>query len=210
MCSKALLTLICVAILLAFSACAERLSSPQEKTEAGIAIAKTDLVLASTDIAIPKTDIAIPKSYYVEITISGRRLTVFEISGNAGRVPVAKYTVGTVAIGLDTYPLGLGKVTEINIDPWWYPTPYTRQVFRERGIELPAAVPPGDPRNYMGQVKIALSHKTWKGAIYRIHGNNNPKRVGRRVTGGCFVMNNEDGLALARMIKVGTKVNILP
>ena len=62
----------------------------------------------------------------------------------------------------------------------------------------------------MGPFKISLSHRTWKGAIYRIHGNNNPKRVGRRVTGGCFVMGNEEGLALAHRIRVGTEVNIVP
>jgi lipoprotein-anchoring transpeptidase ErfK/SrfK len=62
----------------------------------------------------------------------------------------------------------------------------------------------------MGPFKIALSHRTRKGAIYRIHGNNDPRRVGRRVTGGCFVMDNADGLALARSIRVGTEVNIVP
>ena len=123
---------------------------------------------------------------------------------------VAEYPVGTAVRGLETYPTGLGMVTGIFFNPWWHPTPYSRQVFRARGIILPAAVPPGDPLNYMGPFKIALSHRTWKGAIYRIHGNNNPQRVGRRVTGGCFVMNNDDGLALAHKIKVGTVVNILP
>ena len=146
----------------------------------------------------------------VEISISGRRLTLFQVDHDGERVQVAQYPVGTAVRGLDTYPLGLGKVTGIYFDPWWYPTPYSREVFRERGIVLPAKVPPGHPLNYMGPFKIALSHKTWKGAIYRIHGNNDPKRVGRRVTGGCFVMNNEDGLALARKIKVGTEVNIVP
>ena len=150
------------------------------------------------------------KSYYVEISISGNRLTLFEKDADGERLPVAEYPVGSAVRGLDTYPLGPGKVTGIYFNPWWHPTPYSRQVFRERGITLPTAVPPGDPLNYMGPFKIALSHKTWKGAIYRIHGNNNPKRVGRRVTGGCFVMYNEDGLALARKIRVGTEVNILP
>jgi L,D-transpeptidase YnhG len=149
-------------------------------------------------------------AYSIEISISGNRLTLFETNSGGERTVVAQYPVGSVARGLATYPLGIGKVTGIFFDPWWYPTPYSRQVFRSRGIELPSAVPPGDPLNYMGAVKIALSHKTWKGAIYRIHGNNDPKRVGRRVTGGCFVMYNEDSIALARKIKVGTEVNILP
>ena len=151
-----------------------------------------------------------PVSYYVEISISRNLLTLFERRDDSEQVPVAQYPVGTVVQGLKTYPTGVGKVTAISFNPWWYPTPYSRQVFRGRGIELPPAVPPGHPLNYMGPFKIVLSHRTWKGAIYRIHGNNNPKRVGRRVTGGCFVMGNAEGLALAHRIRVGTEVNIVP
>ena len=155
-----------------------------------------------------KTDLEV--SHYIEISIRSNLLTLFEKKGTADPVPVAKYPVGTAVTGLKTYPIGPGRVTAIQFNPWWYPTPYSRHVFRGRGIELPRAVPPGDPLNYMGPFKISLSHRTWKGAIYRIHGNNNPKRVGRRVTGGCFVMDNTDGLALARRIRVGTEVNIVP
>ena len=149
-------------------------------------------------------------SYYVEISIGRNLLTLYEKKSATERTPIAEYTVGTAVRGLKTYPIGIGKVTGIYFKPWWYPTPYSRQVFRARGIELPSAVPPGDPLNYMGPFKISLSHRTSRGAIYRIHGNNNPKRVGQRVTGGCFVMDNAAGLALARKIRVGTEVNIKP
>jgi L,D-transpeptidase YnhG len=149
-------------------------------------------------------------SYYMEISIGRNLLTLYEKKGDAELTPIAEYSVGTAVRGLKTYPLGFGTVTGIYFNPWWYPTPYSRQVFRARGIELPSAVPPGDPLNYMGPFKIALSHRTNKGAIYRIHGNNNSKRVGRRVTGGCFVMDNKAGLTLAHRIKVGTEVNIVP
>jgi lipoprotein-anchoring transpeptidase ErfK/SrfK len=149
-------------------------------------------------------------TYSVEISISRNLLTLYAKKGAEEQTAVAEYPVGTAVRGLKTYPLGSGRVTGIFFNPWWYPTPYSRQVFRERGIELPAAVSPGHPLNYMGPFKIALSHRTGKGAIYRIHGNNNPKRVGRRVTGGCFVMNNPEGLALARRIRVGTAVTIVP
>lgn len=149
-------------------------------------------------------------SYFVEISISRNLLTLYEIKGDAEKTPVAEYSVGSAVRGLKTYPVGLGTVTGIYFNPWWYPTPYSRQVFRERGIELPTAVPPGHKLNYMGPFKIALSHRTSKGAIYRIHGNNNPRRVGQRVTGGCFVMDNAEGLKLARMITTGTVVNIVP
>ena len=148
--------------------------------------------------------------YYLEISISRKVLTLYEKKDAAEKSVIAEYPVGSAVRGLKTYPLGPGRVTGIYFNPWWYPTPYSRQVFRERGIELPAAVPPGHPLNYMGPFKIALSHRTVKGAIYRIHGNNNPKRVGQRVTWGCFVMDNTDGLSLARTIRVGTEVNIVP
>jgi lipoprotein-anchoring transpeptidase ErfK/SrfK len=148
--------------------------------------------------------------YYIEISISGTTLTLYKKNGNGSIVPVRKYPVGSAVRGLDVYPTGPGRVTGIYFDPWWYPTPYSQQVFRERGIDLPRAVPPGHPLNYMGKFKITLSHRTRKGAIYRIHGTNNPHRVGRRVTGGCFAMHNDQGLELARTISVGTEVNILP
>jgi lipoprotein-anchoring transpeptidase ErfK/SrfK len=191
MCLRAVIAILLISLLSPFSGlCADILSTDLRNTL--------------------QTDKPRHKPYCVEISISGRWLKVYETDANGERVPVAEYKVGTAVRGLDTYPVGVGKVTAIYYDPWWYPTPYTRQIFRGRGIELPEKVPPGHPLNYMGAIKISLSHKTWKGAIYRIHGNNDPKRVGRRVTGGCFVMNNDDGVALARKIKVGTEVNILP
>lgn len=160
---------------------------------------------------VPDTDASVTAlSYFVEISISRNLLTLYEIKGASEKIPVAEYAVGTAVKGLTTYPLGFGKVTGIYFNPWWYPTAYSRQVFRARGIVLPSAVPPGDPLNYMGPFKIALSHRTSKGAIYRIHGNNNPKRVGHRVTGGCFVMANTPGLELAHKLRVGTEVNIEP
>jgi len=148
--------------------------------------------------------------YYIEISISGTSLSLYEKAADGGRVPLRTYPVGTAVRGLDVYPTGPGKVTGIYFDPWWYPTPYSRKIFRERGIDLPGAVPPGHPLNYMGKFKITLSHKTRKGAIYRIHGANYSWRVGKRVTGGCFAMHNDQGLELARTIPVGTEVNILP
>lgn len=158
------------------------------------------------DVGTPDT----ASLYFLEISVSRNLLTLYEKKGAMEKSVIAEYPVGTAVRGLKTYPLGLGRVTGIFFNPWWYPTPYSRQVFRGRGIELPAAVPPGHPLNYMGPFKIALSQRTSKGAIYRIHGNNNPKRVGQRVTGGCFVMDNSDGLSLARRIRVGTEVNIIP
>ena len=150
------------------------------------------------------------RHYYIEISIKSNLLTLYGRGKADKLVKLKEYKVGTVMRGLKIYPIGIGKVTAISFKPWWYPTPYSRSMFRERGILLPPAVPPGHHLNYMGDFKISLSHKTQKGAIYRIHGNNNSQRVGRRVTGGCFVMDNVEGQDLARMVPIGTMVNILP
>jgi hypothetical protein len=161
-----------------------------------------------TDNSVVERPVA-KKSYFIEISISRCRLTLFEKDFHGSKVPVAEYRVGTAVRGLEVYPTGMGKVTRIELDPAWRPTTYTRSIYAHKGIPLPTVVPPGDPRNYMGPFKIHLSHKTSHGSIYRIHGNNNPHRVGKRVTGGCICMDNADGLALAKTISVGTEVNIV-
>jgi len=149
------------------------------------------------------------KDYFIEISISRCRLTLFEKDALGAMIPVREYMVGTAVRGLEVYPVGKGKVTRIEINPSWRPTAYTRLIYAHKGITLPKAVPPGDPLNYMGTFKIYLSHATSRGSIYRIHGNNNPKRLGKRVTGGCICMDNEEGRELSKKISVGTEVNIV-
>ena len=86
---------------------------------------------------------------------------------------------------------------------------YQKNIPEQKGVELPKAVHPDHPLNYMGTFKIHLSHATSQGSIYRIHGNNNKKRIGKRVTGGCICMDNAEGEELAKMVPVGTEVNIV-
>jgi L,D-transpeptidase YnhG len=149
------------------------------------------------------------RKYSIEVSISKRILTINEIDGTDLITFVREYSVGTVARGVETFPIGKGRVTKIDFNPIWYPTEYTREIYRKKGIELPKAIPAGSSLNYMGAFKIHLSHKTSHGAVYRIHGNNNQNRVGKRVTGGCICMDNKEGLELAKLISVGTEVNIV-
>lgn len=149
------------------------------------------------------------KSYYIEVSISKCKLTLFEKTTSKSIVPIREFRVGTAAWGLEVVPQGKGVVTRIDFNPYWFPTQYTREIYAQKGIKLPAAVPPGDKLNYMGTFKISLSHKTSRGRVYRIHGNNNSKRVGKRVTGGCVCMDNKEGEELAKMITVGTEVNVV-
>ncbi|MBX9925731.1 MAG: L,D-transpeptidase family protein, partial [Hyphomicrobiaceae bacterium] len=45
--------------------------------------------------------------------------------------------------------------------------------------------------------------------IYRIHGTNNDRTVGRANSSGCFRLTNENVVHLASIAKVGTKVKVL-
>jgi hypothetical protein len=45
--------------------------------------------------------------------------------------------------------------------------------------------------------------------VYRIHGTNNDRTVGRANSSGCFRLTNEHVVHLASVAKVGTKVKVL-
>jgi len=146
--------------------------------------------------------------YSIEVSVSRCRLYLYKTFPDGKRL-VKEYAAATAKKGLGTYPLGDGYVTKIEFQPAWLPTAYSRWYFKvTKNIDLPAFVPPGHPQNYMGSFKIHLSHQTSKGSVYRIHGNNDPSLVGKRVTGGCIRMHNGEGEELARKISVGTKVVI--
>lgn len=151
------------------------------------------------------------KTYTIEISISGCKLMLYEIVPPDGsRKVIREYKVATAKKGLSPVPLGKGTVTKIEFNPWWYPTAYSQEYFKQKGIDLARAVPPGDPLNFLGTVSIHLSHITEKGATYRIHGNNDESLIGKRVTGGCIRIYNKDIGELSEVIGEGTEVEILP
>jgi lipoprotein-anchoring transpeptidase ErfK/SrfK len=150
--------------------------------------------------------------YYIEISISECKLWLYQIENDYSRKLVKEYPVGTVKKGKRIFPVGKGVVTRKEYHPTWNPTEETRNEFAKRGVELPEVVPPGHPQNYMGSFKIYLSHFVpGKGDIYRIHGSRkeDEDKIGHRVSSGCIRMKNSDGEELARIIPVGTEVNIV-
>lgn len=97
-------------------------------------------------------------------------------------------------------PLGEGKVSQISLDPVWYPTEDTKKTFRKKDIELPSVVPPGHKYNFMGAAKINLTHKVDGKNTYRIHGTLNEKTIGTNESAGCIRMKNSDVLELATLL----------
>jgi hypothetical protein len=149
-------------------------------------------------------------TYKIVIHVAERKLLLYEQSGQGGTRLRQEYDVATAIKGLIPQPKGEGRITKIEFNPRWYPPPVTREMFKEKGIDLPSVVPPHHPLNFMGAFKIHLSHCTTRGCFYRIHGNNDKSKIGKRVTGGCVRMDNEEGTAMARLVRVGTKVIFEP
>ena len=45
--------------------------------------------------------------------------------------------------------------------------------------------------------------------LYRIHGTNDPRSIGKAVSSGCIRLLNEDIAELYELVKIGTKVRVL-
>ncbi|MCC5964056.1 MAG: L,D-transpeptidase [Rhodobacteraceae bacterium] len=95
---------------------------------------------------------------------------------------------------------GMTEVTLKRYMPTWIPTPN----MRERDPSLPARVEGGDPKNPMGTRAMNLS---WQ--YYRVHGIDNPAKVGRRASNGCFGLINAHVEELYELVQVGTQVRVI-
>jgi lipoprotein-anchoring transpeptidase ErfK/SrfK len=94
---------------------------------------------------------------------------------------------------------GKEKVARIADWPDWYPP----AEMRKRQPGLPQRML-GGIRNPLGAKAIYLGN-----TLYRIHGTNDPKSIGKAESSGCFRMLNENVLHLASLVHVGTEVNIV-
>ncbi|MGD9670465.1 MAG: L,D-transpeptidase [Hyphomicrobiaceae bacterium] len=107
------------------------------------------------------------------------------------------------------YPISVGregfswtgseKVSRIAEWPDWHPP----EEMRERDPKLPVKMT-GGINNPLGAKAIYLGK-----SLYRIHGTNDPKSIGRAASSGCFRMMNEHVLHLAGMVEIGAEVYVL-
>ena len=107
------------------------------------------------------------------------------------------------------YPIGVGregfswtgqeKISRIADWPDWYPP----AEMRNRKPELPERML-GGIRNPLGVKALYLGN-----TLYRIHGTNDPKSIGKAESSGCFRMLNAHVLHLATLAGVGTQVTIV-
>jgi len=143
------------------------------------------------------------------VKISKRNLIIYKLNQEKNkelkRFPVA------VPLLEKFLPLPLiGEVRKIEINPWWFPTEKTRIAYQQRkNIELPRAIPPGNPNNALGKAKIDIRFENFSLPI-RIHGTNDPKSIGKNITRGCIRLYNRDILELINIISnLKTKVIVV-
>ena len=83
--------------------------------------------------------------------------------------------------------------------PDWYPP----EEMRERDGRLPEKMT-GGIKNPLGAMALYLGK-----SLYRIHGTNDAKSIGRAASSGCFRMLNAHIVDLASRVQVGTPVTVV-
>ena len=105
-----------------------------------------------------------------------------------------------ISVGRDGFTWsGTERISRIAAWPTWTPPPE----MHKRIPGLPITVT-GGLKNPQGARALYLGS-----TIYRIHGTNNDRTVGRANSSGCFRLMNEHVVHLATLAKVGTKVTVL-
>lgn len=127
------------------------------------------------------------------VSFADRRLYYITRPGEAISYPIG------VPTGKASWA-GTSHVSSKRVNPDWTPTPEMRR----ENPELPAYVPGGHPRNPLGVRALYLGD-----TLYRIHGTNDPKTIGRAASSGCFRMLNENVLHLASLVDIGTTVKVV-
>ncbi len=128
------------------------------------------------------------------IVINSKKNVLFYVLGNGKAV---KYRVATARKGFEWS--GTHKVSFKTTWPDWRPPTQ----MRARHPELPAFME-GGPKNPLGARAIYLGS-----SIYRIHGTNEPRSIGKSASSGCIRMLNEDVSELYRFVKHGATVTVL-
>lgn len=105
-----------------------------------------------------------------------------------------------ISVGRDGFTWsGTERISRIAAWPSWTPPPEMHK--RQPGLPITVT---GGLKNPQGARAIYLGN-----TIYRIHGTNNDRTVGRANSSGCFRLTNEHVVHLASIAKVGAKVRVM-
>jgi lipoprotein-anchoring transpeptidase ErfK/SrfK len=126
------------------------------------------------------------------IDTKGRKLYYVLSGGRAYAYPISVGRQGFQWTGRE-------RISRIASWPSWTPPAEMRR--RQPGLPITVS---GGLRNPLGAKALYLGN-----SIYRIHGTNNERSIGRASSSGCFRMMNEHVTHLATLARVGTRVRVV-
>ena len=125
------------------------------------------------------------------IVVSTAQRRLYLVLGNGQALSYA------IAVGMAGYAWsGVSQITDKREWPDWTPPD---QMLRRRP-DLPHHMA-GGPDNPMGARGIYLG-----ASLYRIHGSNEPDKIGQAVSSGCIRLTNEDVIDLYNRVRIGATV----
>lgn len=124
------------------------------------------------------------------------------------------YYFSPINSSVHVYPVGIGRqgwetpllessISSIVKNPSWTPPESIHLEYKKAGLKLPRIVPAGSD-NPLGEYALRIGRSS-----YLIHGTNNPKGVGLRVSHGCIRLYPAHIAELASLIDVNTPVAII-
>jgi|GEM_PF-1110104 len=154
-----------------------------------------------------KTSLYTYEKLIIKVNSTTNTMNVF---GKLGRIEtkLKTYIVSTGKNSIQK-PLGEGSISQVSINPVWYPTEDTKKSFAKKGIILDDVIPANHKYNYMGAAKLNLTHSVDGNTTYRIHGTLNEKTIGTNESAGCIRMKNSDVLELAKLVNDFARVKSL-
>ena len=154
---------------------------------------------AKVDPGIMRAEVDYPskeKPGTIIVSTAERRLYYVLAGGRAVRYPVSVGKAGASWAGT-------ASVDRKMEWPDWNPP----KEMLVRKPELPKRLE-GGPLNPIGARSLFLA-KNGKDTLFRIHGTNEPEKIGQSVSSGCIRMLNEDAMELYNRVPIGTKVVVV-
>ncbi len=170
-----------------------------------------ELVIANPDVDpwLPGegTQVIIPTRYILPdakregLVLNLAEMRLYYYPG--GKSPyVYTYPISIGREGWDT-PHNVTKIIAKSEKPTWFPPESIRKEHEGKNDPLPASVPPG-PDNPLGDYALRLALPG-----YLIHGTNEPRGIGMKVTHGCIRLHPNDIEDLFNRVSINTRVAIV-
>jgi lipoprotein-anchoring transpeptidase ErfK/SrfK len=153
---------------------------------------------------VPKAELHLPFERYMIDDPTGEKPGTIIVDTKAKFLyyvqPNGKAIRYGVAVGDEAYGwTGTATIKRKAEWPSW--TPPAEMVRRWPHVHYTA----GGPENPLGARALYL-YDGGRDTLYRIHGTNEPEKIGRAVSSGCIRMRNIDVIDLFNRVPVGTKV----